>query len=295
MNEAKSWVYRGIWARSFTFVIEWLCQRILEDLILFFLFMFTRGCLCECISNNRLFLQKSEDDIRSSRAEATTSGWVLGKSHKHFKLLSYLSNPAKEYWWDSLISTCKWSPVTVPQVIPTYWSGLLGENKNSKGNYLRPRNRGRVNGLGKEAPELLWVSDWCIAVVHSYGDTAWCSHVCTYVPNKQECTDHPSVHLYFVVPGTELQTRWASTVPQEAIFQVLFLPHIWRQVLTKLHSGHEPTLVINLQSSSLDLPSGWSYRHWTLCLDYYSFEVRTFKIFLFWHLKISKQQLYCTV
>lgn len=46
---------------------------------------------------HKLFLQKSEEDIRSSRAEATTSGWVLGKSHKHFKLLSYLSNPAKEY------------------------------------------------------------------------------------------------------------------------------------------------------------------------------------------------------
>lgn len=71
-------------------------KEFFEDLILFFVFMCTYGCLCEYISNTGLFLQKSED-IRSSRAEATASGWVLGKSHKHFKFLSYLSNPAKDY------------------------------------------------------------------------------------------------------------------------------------------------------------------------------------------------------
>lgn len=116
------------------------------NFILFIMFM--RGCLCECISNTGFSYrsQKKISDPLELKLQPVIGSLARATSILNFWAISPIPPKSiNEIAWFPPVS---WSPVTVPKVIPTYWSGL-SENKNSKGNYLRPRNSRRVNGLGK--------------------------------------------------------------------------------------------------------------------------------------------------
>lgn len=71
LNEAKPRVYRSLWARRLAFLVEWVCQRLLL-VFNFILCIYVHVCTMMWVYlTRRAILQRSEEDLSSSGAEAT--------------------------------------------------------------------------------------------------------------------------------------------------------------------------------------------------------------------------------